>query len=879
MGWRDRLRRRDRHAEASAEIDAHIRMAIADRIEFGEPPDDARRNVHMEVGNVRLAIEDSRSVWRWTTLEQIWFDARHGARILSSDPGLSLTAILLIALVIGGNTTIYSAIHGMLTKPAPGVSPIGLVSIGWMADDADLARPETSVAHYQAVARESRHLQAAGFVNEQIAVTSETGTHPARAAWVSANYFDTLGIHPLDGRVFSDAEAQLGAGGLVALISERFWRERLGGAAGAVGSTLILNGRPAAIVGVTPAPFQGAVLAEATDIWVPLVAFARATGRERELETRSHVQIIGRLAAGASLAVAGDELRAIAARVDEAGPAGAPRQVPMVFPYTGVAAQDHAVARLGPRFLTIFSVVTLLTVIIVCANVANLMLARAVVRQREMAVRQSFGASRWRVTRIILAEALTIALIAWVIACLFTYWMSQALRGIIPPSQSGNVTVLMDFTPDWTVLGYAMLMAVAAAVTSAIAPAIRTWRQDLLSFLKAGERGIARGRSRATDTLVVVQLALSVMLLTSAGLAYRSLSLMSSVDLGFPHGNLLLVTVDSTATARAPQANVPLIETLLDAVRGVPGVESASYATAPPATAWQRRRVSVRPGRRPLHVESNVVGPAYLRTLGLRPLQGIEFVDRGASGRADAMINQHLADALWPGEPAVGRQLNIGDNGDQAVVIGVAPNALVGGYRREARPFLLLLSAPQTAPPGGYMTFYVRHAGSLEAVVPPITRALRNAAPGVPVMEVRTVEAELRDSTWLYRTLTLLLLMFAGGSLLIAGIGQYAAMAFSMRQRVRDFAIRMAMGATARQILTSAVRQGLTLTAAGLAAGLLLGSLAGRAARSLLHGVTPTDAATFAGVLVILGTASMLASYIPALRAARVNPVDALRSD
>ena len=879
MTWRNPFRRRDRQAEIDAEIREHLRMAIQDRVDAGEPPDQARRRVHQEFGSVRGAVEEARAVWRWTTLEQLWLDAREGSRILWRAPALSLTATLLIALVIGGNTTIYSAVHGLLTKPAPGVGRAGLTSIGWVVDGSGVVQPEATLAHYTSISTESRLLDAAAFRIEQLTLTHDDGTHAVRGASVSPGYFATLGVDLARGRTFSPAEAEGDGTELVAVISDRLWQRQFGGADDTVGRAVSIDGHPATVIGIAPDPFQGAWLADATDVWVPLTAFARVAGRAADLRPEAQIDgMVAARAAGASFDEAEAELETIAGRVNAALPTGHARFDPVLLDYTGVAGRDTVLTRYGPRFLAIFSIVTLLTVCIVCANVANLMLARAVARQREMAVRQSFGASRWRILRLLLAESVTLAVVAWSVACLFAYWMSQILPGVIPASESGHAEVLLDFTPDWNVLAYAMGLAAAAAVAFTIAPAVRMWRQDLLDFLKAGERGIVPGRRRATRALVVLQLALSVVLLICAGLGLRSLSLISGADLGFRPAGVALVTIDAGPAAPSAAAKVALLGTVLDAVAAVPGVESASYAMHPPSSSWPTRRV--RSARTEVRAERNEVGPGFLATLGLTPMAGTEFDGRaGAGAGVDAVINRHLADVLWPGESAVGRTMQIGDQGHTVTVAGVAPNALIGGYRREAHPYLVLLSARQTPSAGGITTLYARYRGSLESVIPPIRRALREAAPAVPLMHVRPLESHLHDMTWSYRVLATMLLVFAVGSLVIAALGQYAAMAFAVRQRVRDFAVRMAMGASARQVLVSAIREGLGLTGAGLALGLVLGAAAGRAGRSLLHGVTPTDTATYLGVLTLLGSVSLAACFLPALRASRVNPIDALRSE
>ncbi|MBI1872875.1 MAG: ABC transporter permease [Acidobacteria bacterium] len=884
-----------RRARDDQDLDDEIRFHLAQetelRAERGASIEDAARDARRAFGSVALAKENTRGVWVPISVEQIVQDLRFGCRIMTKSPALSATAVTLVALVIGGNTTIFSMAHGILTKPAAGVQATGLVTLKWVADDGRI-ETGTSYANYRDFVDQATTLRSlTGFDHDRFTLTHEDGSHAVWGALVTASHLATLGVPIIKGRSFSEDESRLAASGLEAVISHRAWQDFFQGGENVVGQPIVLSGHPATVVGVAAPPFRGAVLgAPPADVWLALVSFSRVGGRSNSLQDRSTfaVSMIGRLMPGTSLVQARAELTGIWTRLQKSYP-----EVPRTFtvtvvPYSGVAGGNSLVATRGDAFLGIFSIVTLLTLIIVCANVANLLVGRAVIRQREIALRRALGASRVRIVRILLAEGLAISAVSWVAACLFAWWVARAAAGVIAPGSDGQ-GVPLDFTPDWTVAGYAMALAVVAMIAFSVAPAVRAWRQDLLPWLKAGEQGAVRGRSRLSNGLVVVQLAFSVLLLTSAGLAYRSLFLVGTIDLGFQTRNLLLVTVNTAGSAISPDANAALLDRVRERLRGVPGVGRVTYARLPPReSGWSSTSVRSTASVDPVSAQRNYVGLDYFQVLGVSPVAGREFIDR-QSPRAirSAIINKELAEALWPGRPAVGRTLWVGrgrdaENADatsqEFEVVGVTPNGYFSGFRRDRRNFLFLSAQEEPAPPGE-TTFYVRFSGALDAIAPAIARGLRDADARTPIVYLRTMDTQLDNMIWPVRVLTMFLVLFAGGSLLLAGIGQYAVVSFDMRRRVREFGLRIALGASSGQLLTSVVREGLGLTAAGLAIGFALSLATGRGLGGFLYGITPTDSLTYVAVFALLSGASLLACILPAARAARINPIAALRHE
>jgi predicted permease len=548
---------------------------------------------------------------------------------------------------------------------------------------------------------------------------------------------------------------------------------------------------------------------------------------------------------------------------------------------------------MAPIFLALFSVITMLTLLVVSANVANLMLARAVVRQRETAVRQSLGASRARIVRMLIAEGVTVSAAAWLAACAFAWAVSRLLVSTLPPSRQG---LLPDVTPDWQVAAYAMALAMAATIAFTVAPAIRTWRQPVLPWLKAGEQAVASGRSRVSTALVVLQLAFSVLLLTSAGLAYRSLGMIDSGEVGFNADQLLLMTVrtgrsgnlppDAAVNAAEREAALVALDRIRDRLREVRDVEAVSYGRRAPGPYLPVTVPVWRAGQTPRIEESTPalrrqVGPDYLRVLGLQPIAGRAIAEADGRGTTRvAVINQHLAASLFGAQSPLGQTLFLGSNREAVEVIGVAPNVFYDGPSHDPKPHFVFVAEQQVAGvPTMEPTFFVRYRGGLDAVAPPLARALAEVNPEAPIVTMNTMASRLETVTEMERLIAALLVFFAAGSLIVAALGQYAIAAFNMRRRTRDFGVRMALGASSDRIQREVVVESLTTTTIGLALGFALSVGAGLAARSVLLGVTPTDPPTYAGVTGILAVASILASYLPAWRAGRVNVVEALRQE
>jgi predicted permease len=829
-------------------------------------------------------------------LQRLLDDVRDGLRVLTKSPGLSATAGLLIALVIGGNTTVYSMVNGAIRRPAPGVTATDLVAFGLVGHPG---APYFSYSDYENYASETRTLQSlAAWGFSRAAFETPAGTFLLQVSPVTTNYFATLGITPGRGRFFSADDNRPGAP-LVAIISDALWQTHFGRSPAAIGASVTVNGRPATVIGVGPPLFAGPLSGEWTDVWVPLHSYdvtATDGGLVTEVEDEAIV-MIGRLGAASSIAQVRAEFSTLRARLDVTSPRhrGGPteRNCPPACQRAPVLVAAYAASGGGVlqaferEVLAIFSIITVLTLIVVGANVANLMLARAVVRQRETAVRQSLGASRGRLVRLVLIEGLAISAAAGVLALVIAGWAASLIPRFLP---QGRGTMPVDFSPDWRVAVYAGILTLVGTLLSSLLPALRTWKQDALPLLKDGAHTTTGGRSRMSRALVVIQLAFSVLLLTAGGLAYRSGALMTA-DLGFDTGNVLLVNVGTAAAVQSSAENLVLLDRIRQRLAAIPDVASATYMRGS-WTAWNRDDVRVQSSAEPVRTVRLTVGDAYLETLGVKLVAGRDLsaqAGRGAGGAA--VITEALAADLFPGGHALGRAVLVGRERRPVEVVGIAPDAYYTGFAPVSpggpvtRPYYVFVAdqpGPDPAAVPGPLettTFQLRHAGALEAVVAEVPAALREVDPRIALASTHTLDSRVEERALSATLISTLLMIFAGVSLLIAGIGQYAVVAFSMRRRTRDFGVRIALGASGRDIVRSVLREASTLTTAGLLVGFALSAAVATALRAVLFGVTPTDVPTYAGVFALLAGVSLFASYIPARRASRINPVQALRQE
>jgi predicted permease len=889
---------RRRTKDIPEEIDTHLAMATRERIERGMAPDEARAAAIREFGNVLLVRQTTREVWAWTWLEQLLQDMRLGARILRQAPALSATTIVLIALVVGGNTTIYSMVNSLLVSPAPGVTAERLVVVKHRQAGVLLTDPFISFPNYEDYARLATTVSGlTAWSDERVTVRTDAGHYAVWGTLVEPNYFETFGIDIAQGRALRRQDDD--AASVPGVLSHRFWRDRLG-AADVIGQVILVNRVPVEVVGVAAEGFNGPLQTPGSqDVMLPIRAYYRAIGSPDTLADRSAtvVLVAGRLATTASLSQAQAEFTTLLAQLYAAYrdrfTTIAPQGGRVALENPGVAVSRYSASALlpfadiAPRFLALFSVITLITLVIVSANVANLMLGRAVQRQRDTAVRQSLGAPRMRIVRLLVAEGATLALVAWAAACVCAWWTARVLLRFLEPRPG----LLDEARPDWTFAAYALLLVVVATLTFSIAPSLRAWRLHALPLLKAGEHSVVTGRTRLAGWLVVCQFAFSVVLVTSAGLAYRATSMFGAADVRFAHDDLLLATVRAGTVGAfvsvAPQEReveqgFVRLERVREHLARLPGIDAVTYVRRIPGdyynATWPVWRDSTS-----LTVQAIVrpVGPDYLRTLGLSPIVGRDVSARDArGGRRTAVINRQLASELFGSSSPLGQTILFGARREAVDVVGVAPDARFDGPIHDPTPAYVLIAEQQLPGPSATdPTYLVRYQGTLEAATSRVTQAIGEADASVAIVAMSTMNTRLEAMGVFETFLTRLIIAFAAVALLIATLGQYAVAAFNSSRRTREFGVRMALGASTTQVRWFVVREAWRLIVPALVMGFGVSAAAASVFRSVLLDVSPFDPLTYVLVTVLLATASLAASYLPAWRAGRTNVVEALRHE
>lgn len=807
-------------------------------------------------------------------------DLRYAARQLRRAPGFTLVAVLSLGLGIGANATIFTWMDAVLFQPFAGVPEQNrLVSVSTVNSAGE--RLSSSWPDYRDFQAQSRTLDL--WAAEERAMSLVHGG-VAERAWgvlVSGNYFDALGVRATLGRTFLPEEGEVVDAHPVLVLSHAYWQRRFAARPEIVGQAVTLNNRAFTVVGVAPEGFAGSTVGLSYDFFVPMT-MQKALLEGDRLEYRGHrwLSLMGRLKPGATVEAAQAEVDTIAAALAREYPRSNEGMTASVRPLW--QSDDGAARSMRPLLFVLMGVVGAV-LLIACANLANLLLARAVGRGREIAVRLSLGAGRGRVIRQLLTESLLLAALGAAAGLLFAHWSSGLFAAFAPPA---DLPVGLQAALGGRAFGFALGLSVLTALVFGTAPALAASRPDLVGALRDGAAAVAGGRSRRRlkNALVVVQVALSVVLLVGAGLLLRALEVERKLDIGFDSDRVLLAGVDLFPNGYDRGRGIAYYGAALEALRAIPGVEAASLARRVPlalgGTSSSRFEVEGYTPRDddPPQIYTNLVGADYLRTTGIALREGRDFgPDDRDGGLPVAIVNEAVAARFWPGQSPIGRRLRPG--GDTwLTVVGVAKNTPLRTLGE--RPLPLVYMPIQQQFTSAAVAFHVRaRSGDPAALAPAVTAALQRIDPALPVFGVRSLREATSAATFGQRLASSLLSAFGLLALLLATLGLYGVIAWAVGQRRREMGIRLALGGQRRQIFSMVVREGLRVAAVGIALGLAGAFGLGRALGRLLLGVSPADPLTYAAVVLVLGTAVAVACAVPARRAAATEPASALRCE
>jgi len=810
-------------------------------------------------------------------METLFKDVRHGIRSLLKHPGFTTIAVVTLALGIGANTAIFSVINAVLLRPLPYHEPDRLVTIWEEMPQRGMYEIPVSFANLRDWVDQTKTLDQISsytFTNLNLSGVGE----PARLGAVrsSANLFSLVGAAPLLGRLFLPEEDKEGANRVV-ILGHALWQSRFGSDSAIIGRSLTLDNQKHTVVGVMPSGFQfpvgfgylGKVLNDPIDLYVPLAATGKELGR-------GHYSFfaMGRLKPGITIDQARAEMTTIEGRLEQ--------QYPDTNTGIGiklVPTQEQTVKAIRPALLVLLGAVAFL-LLIACANIANLMLARGASRQKELAIRAALGASRLRVVRLLLSESLMLSLAGGCLGLLLAVWGTNALVALAPD----NIPRLNEVGVDARVFGFTLAVSLVTGIVFGLVPALHAAKPDLNEALREGLRGSMGSASgkRTRSVLVVVEVALSLVLIIGAGLMIKSFLRLQQMNIGFNPDHVLAVSV-SLPSSRYPEdrQQVAFFQEALERLQSLPGIQSAGATTGLPLTLdihGSDFRIEGHPepeAGKEMIINTRSVSPGYFRTLGISLIKGRDFSDRDKSDApAAAIINDELARIYFPGEDPIGKRISFDDRQSWISIVGIIGDVKQLGLDSSAKPEVYFPYLQVVAPE---MSLVIRTSSNPLSLAAALKSQIQAIDKDLPIDDAKTMQQLLAESSSGRRFNMLLLSVFAAVALVLAIVGIYGVMSYTVARRTHEIGIRVAVGAQPLDVFRMVIGQGMKLAIIGVACGLVGAFGLTRLMTTMLFGVEPTDPATFVSIAVLLTGVTLVACYIPARRATKVDPLVALR--
>ena len=870
--------------ELDDELGDHLELKTQQYISQGMASEEARRSAVLEMGGLEKRKEECRDARQITWLQDLVQDVHYGLRVLRKSPAVTVVIVVAIALGVGANTAIFSVVNGFLLRPLPVPWPEQIAVLAIQQKDAPVGSSGFSYPEFVDFREQaSRAADIFGIVLGTVQFTANDQSQECSANYVSGNFFTALGLRPAAGRLFLPGEAETPGQPLLVILGYGYWQKRFGGDPRAIGSPIHINGKSAAIIGVAPRQFQGMYSIVETHVYLPMSAMIQEESASLFWENRDRRRILafGRLKPGIGLREAQSSLDVVSARLARQYPAtdkwftlrAIPEKSARPIPY----ANNFFFAVSG-LFLVLAALVLLLT----CMNVENILLARGSARQREMAIRAALGAARARLVRQMLTESVLLAILGGGAGVLLGMCVARWTSSI--HLQSLPLHVNASF--DWRVFAFAASSALLTGLVVGILPALRASAADVNSVLhEGGQRdSFAIHQSGFRNFLVVAQIAGSFTLLVVAGLFVRSLQKVESFDLGFDPSHVLDVTMDPHQAGYDEPRAAAFYRELEPRVRALPGVQSVSLASYVPMGGFPNsRQVSLEghptaPGRQAPGVLSNSVDPPYFETMRIALLRGRRFTDSDdETAPRVAIINQTMAARFWPREDPIGKRFSMeGDTGPFMEVVGVTANGKYKTVGDDAEPFFFVPLAQNFA---SKLALQIRTLGPPESLAAPVKEQITQLAPDLAIVDIETMN-QLLAGAFGYLAFRLAATFAAALGvigLILAVVGVYSVVSFAANQRTREMGIRIALGASSRDILHLVWLQGVRLVIVGIAVGSAAAGALTRAMAQVIAGISASDPVAYITAGVLLAAVALFACYIPARRAMRVDPMVALR--